>query len=213
MGTIKQGILGGFSGKVGSVIGGNWKGISHMRSRAQTVKNPKTEGQVGQRTKFSSILQILQAMGPLINIGFKDQAKQQTPFNAAMSYNLKNGVIGDAPTFSFNEGHFAFSRGKLLVPQGENYSLDTENTTATFTWTDNSGEGNALATDKAILLAYSKTKGESYYTIGDATRADATADLVCPSSWSGEDLYLFMSFMSEDGKLISNSVSVGVEAF
>lgn len=44
MGTIKQGILGGFSGKVGTVIGSSWKGISYMRSRAQSVKNPRTEG-------------------------------------------------------------------------------------------------------------------------------------------------------------------------
>lgn len=34
MGTIQKGILGGFSGKVGSVIGGNWKGIDYMRSVA-----------------------------------------------------------------------------------------------------------------------------------------------------------------------------------
>jgi hypothetical protein len=32
MGTIKQGILGGFSGKVGTVIGASWKGINYMRS-------------------------------------------------------------------------------------------------------------------------------------------------------------------------------------
>jgi len=27
MGTIKKGILGGFSGKVGTVVGSSWKGI------------------------------------------------------------------------------------------------------------------------------------------------------------------------------------------
>jgi hypothetical protein len=48
MGTIKQGILGGFSGKVGTVIGGSWKGISYMRSIPQSVKNPRTDGQVNQ---------------------------------------------------------------------------------------------------------------------------------------------------------------------
>ena len=31
MGTIKKGILGGFSGKVGTVVGASWKGISYMR--------------------------------------------------------------------------------------------------------------------------------------------------------------------------------------
>ena len=39
MGTIKQGILGGFSGKVGTVVGSSWKGISYMRGQAQNVKN------------------------------------------------------------------------------------------------------------------------------------------------------------------------------
>ena len=42
MGTISKGILGGFSGKVGTVIGGNWKGIDYMRSIPASVSNPRT---------------------------------------------------------------------------------------------------------------------------------------------------------------------------
>ena len=30
MGKISQGVLGGFSGKVGNVVGGTWKGIGYM---------------------------------------------------------------------------------------------------------------------------------------------------------------------------------------
>jgi hypothetical protein len=41
MGKINQGILGGFSGKVGSVVGGSWKGISYMRGKAVSTKNPQ----------------------------------------------------------------------------------------------------------------------------------------------------------------------------
>ena len=37
MGTIKKGILGGFSGKVGTVIGAAWKGIDYMRSVSTSV--------------------------------------------------------------------------------------------------------------------------------------------------------------------------------
>lgn len=48
MGKINQGILGGFSGKVGNVIGGNWKGIDYMRVKPASVANPQTEGQVNQ---------------------------------------------------------------------------------------------------------------------------------------------------------------------
>ena len=33
MGKINLGILGSFSGKVGNVVGGKWKGISYMRAK------------------------------------------------------------------------------------------------------------------------------------------------------------------------------------
>ena len=59
MDKIKQGILGGFKGKVGTVIGSSWNGISYMRGLAQSVKNPKTAGQTTQRTFFREVLDIV----------------------------------------------------------------------------------------------------------------------------------------------------------
>ena len=58
MGKINQGILGGFNGKVGSVIGASWKGISYMRGIAQSINNPKTEAQVMQREYFAQLTQM-----------------------------------------------------------------------------------------------------------------------------------------------------------
>ena len=55
MGKIKQGILGGFKGKVGTVIGASWNGIAYMRSLAQSVKNPKTAAQLQQRAYFKDL--------------------------------------------------------------------------------------------------------------------------------------------------------------
>ncbi len=55
MGKIKQGILGGFKGKVGTVIGVSWNGISYMRGLAQSVKNPKTAAQLQQRAFFKDL--------------------------------------------------------------------------------------------------------------------------------------------------------------
>jgi len=56
MGTIKKGILGGFSGKVGTVVGSSWKGISYMRSLPLKVRNPRTLRQLDQRSKFAIAL-------------------------------------------------------------------------------------------------------------------------------------------------------------
>ena len=55
MGKIKQGILGGFKGKVGTVIGASWNGIAYMRGLAQSVKNPKTAAQLQQRAFFKEV--------------------------------------------------------------------------------------------------------------------------------------------------------------
>ena len=55
MGKIKQGILGGFKGKVGTVIGASWNGIAYMRGLAQSVKNPKTATQLQQRAYFKDL--------------------------------------------------------------------------------------------------------------------------------------------------------------
>ena len=53
MAIIKRGILGGFSNKIGNVVGTSWKGISVMRSLPQSVHNPRTEAQEEQRTNFA----------------------------------------------------------------------------------------------------------------------------------------------------------------
>ena len=55
MGKIKQGILGGFKGKVGTVIGSSWNGISYMKGHAQNIRNPKTPAQMIQRDFFKEV--------------------------------------------------------------------------------------------------------------------------------------------------------------
>ena len=62
MGKIKQGILGGFRGTVGTVVGSSWNGIAYMKGKPQSVKNPKTAAQLQQRAYFKD-LKVL--VGPL----------------------------------------------------------------------------------------------------------------------------------------------------
>ena len=55
MGKIKQGILGGFKGKVGTVIGASWNGIAYMRGLPQSVKDRKSAAQIAQRDFFKEV--------------------------------------------------------------------------------------------------------------------------------------------------------------
>ena len=55
MGTIKRGILGGFSGKLGSVVGSSWKGIAVVKKRPLSVAQPVTDRKSKAQIRFSVI--------------------------------------------------------------------------------------------------------------------------------------------------------------
>lgn len=207
MGTIKQGILGGFSGKVGTVIGSSWKGISYMRGRAQNVKNPRTEGQVEQRSKFSLTLEFLKPITSYIRTGFKTYANKQTAFNAAMSYIVKNAVSGVYPNHALDYSLTLVSRGNLKQPANAVASMGSGKTT--ITWSDNSGEGDAQSTDLAMPLAFNINKGEAVFSTASASRADQLAELTFPADWMGDTVEIYLGFVSADGTSVATSLYLG----
>ncbi len=208
MGKIKQGILGGLSGQVGNVIGANWKGVDYLRIKPTSVANPRTEGQVNQRTKFSTVLSFLQPMTDFLRVGFKQYASGMTQFNAAMSYNLNNAVIGTLPNFSVDYPNALVSRGNLTTP-ANGAAVSTTAAELDITWSDNSANGSALATDKALIVALNSTRGEAVFTTAGPERSIGVANLVLPSDYSGENLEVFLGFVSADGTKVSNSVYLG----
>lgn len=208
MGKINQGILGGFSGKVGNVIGGNWKGIDYMRVKPANVANPQTEGQVDQRTKFSTVLQFLQPLKDFVKVGYKNYAIKMTQFNSAMSYILKNAVSGAYPNFTVDYASALLSRGSLAgVLNGA--AASSAAGSVEFTWGDNTSESNASATDKAMILAYNSTKGEAIFVTDGAARSAGSQNLTVPDDFSGDSVECFIAFISEDGLSVANSKYVG----
>ena len=137
MAVINQGILGGFSGKVGTVIGGTWKGISYMRSIPASVSNPRTPAQVEQRAKFSAVGKFLHPLTSFLRIGFKSAAVKMSAYNAAMSFNLKNAITGIFPAFDIDYSKVLISQGSLpgaLNPA----TVSATAGTVRFTWENNS---------------------------------------------------------------------------
>ena len=208
MGKISQGILGGLSGKVGNIVGGSWKGIDYIRIKPSSVTNPRTEGQVNQRTKFATTLSFLQANKAFIKVGYKGFANRRTEFNAAMSYILNNAITGTAPNFVIDYANALISRGSLSGVLNGATDLTTAGE-ATFSWGDNSAEGNANATDRAMVLVYNPSKKESIYTLTGGDRTVGTQTISLPNTYSGDNVELFMAFVSEDGSQVSNSIYLG----
>ena len=208
MGKIAQGILGGLSGKVGNIVGGSWKGIDYIRIKPSSVANPRTEGQVNQRNKFTLTLEYLQATKDFIKIGYKSFATKKTEFNAAMSYVLNNAVGGIAPNFTIDYSLALLSRGPLSGVLNGTTDLATAGQVS-FDWDDNSAEGNANVTDKAMVLVYNPSKKESISILDGADRTVGSQVVTIPNTYAGDTVELFMAFVSADGTQVSNSVYLG----
>lgn len=114
MGTIKQGILGGFSGKVGTVVGSTWKSVHYMRALAVSFSDPRTEKQKNQRSKFTAAVNFTKAMTPFLRFGYKEFSGQQSAFNAAVSYILKHAMKGSGTNVSIDYHKALVTRGSLV---------------------------------------------------------------------------------------------------
>lgn len=210
MGTIKKGILGGFSSKVGTVVGGSWKGISYMRSLPQKVKKPRTEGQVSQRTKFAITMHYLKPMTAFLRTGWKLYAHKQSPFNAAMSYALANAISGVYPDYEIDPSKVLVSRGALAP--ASNAAANDIGGSIEFVWDDNSGISSAKQTDKALIAVVNPVKGEAVTDSAGEERTTGTQTLAIPADWAGDEVQAYLGFVSEDGKEVANSVYLGVIA-
>lgn len=208
MGTIQKGILGGFSGKVGTVIGGNWKGVDYMRSKAASISNPKTEAQLDQRARFGAALKFLQPLTSFLRVGFKNYAVKMTAFNSAMSYNLNNALGGVYPDYFIDYPNALVSRGKLpgalnpvVGPQGPGQIF--------FTWSDNSDDSIASVTDKVLLVVLNPAKQKAISVIGGTQRNVPGQVIIVPASFAGDEVQCFIAFQDANQTVLSDSVYVG----
>lgn len=204
MGTIKQGILGDFSGRVGNVIGYKRNGVNYLRAQAASISNPRTKKQQKQRGKFSAAMCFLKAVNPFIRIGYKNYAQRGTAYNTALSYLLKRAIVinGEQKEINFKQAMISIG---FLMPVFR-ASAKYENNEMAFQWEDNTGTGNAEATDIAMLLVYNKEKETSLYNMAAATRAESFAKIDLPKEWDKDTLIPYLSFISADEKEVANSI-------
>ncbi|MFK5894423.1 MAG: DUF6266 family protein, partial [Pseudomonadota bacterium] len=155
MGVIKQGILGGFSGKVANVVGSSWKGIAVLKSLPLSVANPKTVGQVAQRGAMTQIVAASRLLlASLLQPYWNPFAQKMSGYNAFVKENIDTFTTAGFTTFA----NFFSMRGSLLGVVVSTVTADDSDNLVTVNWADNSGTADALATDEMIITYYNATQ-------------------------------------------------------
>jgi hypothetical protein len=207
MGKINQGVYGGVSGKLGNLIGASWKGINYLRIKPASVANPRTLPQLTQRAKFLVTLKFLQPLGDFLKIGFKNYAVKMSPFNSAMSLTIQNAITGAYPDFEIDYQSALLSRGSLTEAANA-VVASTIAGQVLIGWDDNSGDGDAQASDKALLVVYNPVKGHAVQSTLGSTRAEGNQIVNVPANYSADTVQTWIAFLSAAGQ-VSNSVYVG----
>lgn len=206
MAIFEQGILGGFSGKVGPIVGSTWKGKDVMKARPRTKKGGSSVKQIDQQLRFSAVAGFQAPFAELFDVTFKGFATGITAQNAAFSYNYQNALAGKSPDYSIDYSKALVSRGGL--PNADNLQVTASNGTVFFTWTDNSGDGKAAATDTSVLVVYCEEKNMAKYTWAGAGRSTGAAHLDA-SSFIGKKVQTWLAFLSADGSEVASSIFTG----
>ncbi|SMC66347.1 DUF6266 family protein [Pedobacter africanus] len=211
MGKYKKGILGHFRGIVGTVIGSVWRGIHYMKSLPDVGADNPTPAQINVRAKLALVTAFVQRLKTLITVGYQSFTKGITPMNAATGYHLKNAVTGtSAANYAINYALVRFSVGSLsadvtpLVTPTAGAKLD-------FSWTDDTDpeEDPTGSTDLVTVLAYSIEKDKFARKVAAAPRSAEAYVLQLPLDWSADNVHTWISFVSANGKQVSNSVYTG----
>ena len=204
MARINEGISGGFSGKVGTVTGGNWNGIDYMRSNESVSKASNSPAQLNQRARLSTVVQFLRPLKEFLRVGFKYRASKLSAFNAATSYNLEHAIVGSFPDYRIDYSLVRISQGKLpgalnpaaiAGPSGE----------IRFIWDNNSSAIDAMADDQALVLIYNPTRQSALSFTGSSTRLDGSQIITLPVSYSGNEVHCYISFQNTSQTMISDS--------
>ena len=152
MAKLHQGILGGFSGTVGTVIGYRRNNQWFMRTKPRFVANPRTETQQAHRRQFGDMVSLASKLLPALKVGMRHYAPQHamTAGNAFVHLNwVKDGAIslkdmklsvGPVPMVTFTE-------------------MTVEDGVLTLKWDKNLHHHGAKNEDTIKIYAYSEEQG------------------------------------------------------
>lgn len=207
MAIIKNGILGGFKGKAGTVVGYYANGKDLMRGMPRLRTSGPTLKELANREKFAYVQAWLQPLLEFLRVGFQDYAPDFQGFVAAKSYNSKNAVIGSSPYFQINPALALVSFGDMSQATTASATAESPNVIS-FNWTG----GNFVYDDRAMLMAYDITGAKAIFNTASERADSGQARLKLDETFTGKLVDVYLAFVSEDRKRRSSSQYLGLIA-
>ena len=208
MATLSKGILGGFSGKVGPVVGATWRGMDVIRSRPKSSRRTPSERQLEQQLKFKLAISFLQPIKNIQSRFFGSGSGVKSRVNMAVSYTISEAIqmVAGLPELIFN---------KVLITRGELTSFQNAVLTTQpggvlhLEWEDNSTQGDAAPKDQVSIVCYCAELNNWEIYEGIVMRSDLMADVTLPAYCLGKTMEVYAFLNNEKQTAASTSLYLG----
>ena len=210
MAKSNWGITSGFVGKLGNVVGFNWKGINLQRALIVGA-DKRTEKQLLQRAKFALVGKLGSVLYEAVYEGFRYEASdcRSTQNGLFLKYNLEN-ISGTTEALFVNFEALKLSSEKLRGVNFGEPALNGTTLSVGITNTANTGRRVSMA-DRVYLCAYCPEQDESVFSpVG--TRADSSVTLTIPTEWGSQRFYVYgfvVGASSNNEGLASKTIYLG----
>nr|MBC7614260.1 hypothetical protein [Pseudopedobacter sp.] len=211
MGRIIKGILGGFVGKVGTVIGSQRNGVDMISSLPKKSTKAPTELQLNQRDRFSLGIGFLKPINTVLKLGFKSADPRLSSINVAMSQLLQNAIIGATGNYSLDYTKILISKGELS-PGFNSLALSENAAELKVTWSTVTSSGLANPDDESLVVIYNPAKDQHFMSISGVIRSIGEIAISLPSDYSGDEVHCWLGFVAKDKKTRSTSTYAGMVA-
>lgn len=208
MARISKGILGGFVGRVGTVIGSERNGQYIISSIPKKSTKTPTDAQMSQREKFGVAVGFLQPINQLLKLGYKSSDPRLSSFNVAMSYFIQNSITGAMDNYMVDYPNVLISRG-ALSPAFNAVGTSIDPATLKINWSVLAVSGLSYPNDQTICLVYSPSKSMAIISNVNALRSTGELSVVLPDDFSGDTVHCWIGFLSSDKKERSTSSYAG----
>jgi hypothetical protein len=209
MATYQDGINGPFKGKVGTVVSYQWRGIWVMRSVPKVSTKKRSLKQLANQQKMSVVLELLQRIIVFIRKGYhlEGEKNRMSAFNAAMSYNKKNAILGEYPNIKIDYENVRFAQGELEGPN--DLEVERFDDRIEFTWNTELID-NGEPDDQAMILLLPKETDMEFGELSGAQRKEGNQSVFFePETLKDYTYHVYFAFISDDRSLVSNSIYLG----
>ena len=195
MAKQQSGILGGYVGKVGTVVGYMWNGKYCSRAYKKHVKNPRTKAQTEHRKMFKQEVQQAAKMRWAVMTTMTDAAREA----GMTAYNLFVKV--NQPAFGVADGLLTVDYGRLILSMGDVAQVQVNE----MEWSADNvlsvkyDRGCGSAFDHVYLYVYVPDLEMGFLT-APAYRRDKRIAVALPDNFAGHDAHIYLMVQSADGR-------------